>query len=335
MGHQMTIAGFTNSIMKQPFLKMWRQFRNCQILKLLLLALLSFSLISACNGDTAENKSVTANCRPIQHAMGETCVPAEPERVVVMAGTEIELVVGLGVMPVGAAIGPAPDFIKDRLAGVKDVGWPEPNLETILSLKPDVILSTTGRVGQIYEQLSRIAPTVLTEFKNSYQWKSELRLFAKALGKTERAEQILNDYYQRTKQLKAQLGEPEERPEVSVVDVRAESISLGVKNSFSGSVLEDAGIPRPPSQDEKRNISTISLESIEAMDGDVMFLYTYGGSGAESTLADLKAHPLWSKLDVVQRDRVYEVPGYWIGRGPISANLVLDDLFKYLIQEES
>lgn len=343
MGHQTMIARFITSTMEQPLVtsylftqlqRKWRQFRNCQILKLLVLALLSFSLISACNWNSSENKSSIANCRPIQHAMGKTCVSPNLKRVVVMAGTEIELVVSLGVMPVGAAIGPAPNFIKERLEGVKDVSWPEPNLETILSLKPDIILSTKGRVGQIYEQLSRIAPTVLTEFRNSYQWKSELRLFAKALGKTERAEQILNDYHQRAQKLERQLGEPEDRPEVSVVDVRPGGIYPGEKNSFSGSVLEDAGLPRPSSQDHEDKINAgISMESIEAIDGDVMFIYAYGGSGAESTLTELKANPLWSKLEVVQRDQVYEVPEYWIGRGPISANLILDDLFKYLIKD--
>ncbi|NEO27243.1 MAG: ABC transporter substrate-binding protein, partial [Kamptonema sp. SIO4C4] len=124
---------------------------------------LSFSLATACNSNTSQNASSTTNCRPIQHAMGETCVPPEPKRVVVMAGTEIEPVVALGIIPVGASIRPAPQFMKERLEGVTNVGWPEPNLETILSLKPDIILSAKGRVGHIYDKLSQIAPTVLAK----------------------------------------------------------------------------------------------------------------------------------------------------------------------------
>ncbi|PSB23096.1 iron-siderophore ABC transporter substrate-binding protein, partial [filamentous cyanobacterium CCP2] len=42
--------------------------------------------------------------------------------------------------------------------------------------------------------------------------------------------------------------------------------------------------------------------------------------------------PLWSTLSAVQQGRVYEVPGYWIGDGPIAANAVIDDLFKYLVE---
>jgi len=225
-----------------------------------------------------------------------------------------------------------PDFMKERLEGVKALGWPEANLETILSLEPDVILSTKGSAGQIYDQLSQIAPTVLVK-GGSGNWKSRFRVIAEALGKTERAEQLMSEYQQRTEQLQAQLGTPQNRPEVSVVNVRADRIRLYLKDTFCGLVLQDAGLPRPPSQDSEGTVKNISLESIETADGDVMFLWTYGSGGAKSALADLKAEPLWSKLDVVQRDQVYEVPEYWIGSGPISANLVLDDLFKYLVEK--
>jgi len=133
--------------------------------------------------------------------------------------------------------------------------------------------------------------------------------------------------------LEAQLGDSQNRPEVSVVNVRVGRIIIYLKDTFCGLVLQDAGVPRPPTQDKKGGFMEISLEGIEAVEGDAMFLWTYGAGGEESALAELKAQPLWSKLDVVQRDRVYEVPEYWIGSGPISANLILDDLFKYLVKE--
>ncbi|NEO26329.1 MAG: iron-siderophore ABC transporter substrate-binding protein, partial [Kamptonema sp. SIO4C4] len=176
-----------------------------------------------------------------------------------------------------------------------------------------------------------ISPTVLAK-GGSDNWKGDFQLFAEALGKTEQAKQLMSKYEERAKQLQAQLGNRPNRLEVSVLNVRAERLIIYLKDTFCGLVLQDAGVPRPPSQDETGGFKEISLESIEAAEGDVMFLWTYGGSRAESALAELKANPLWSKLDVVQRDRVYEVPEYWIGSGPISANLILDDLFEYLVE---
>jgi len=54
---------------------------------------------------------------------------------------------------------------------------------------------------------------------------------------------------------------------------------------------------------------------------------------AATQLQAVQADPLWRQLQAVQAGRVYQVPSYWIGSGPIAANAILDDLFKYLGQE--
>jgi len=49
----------------------------------------------------------------------------------------------------------------------------------------------------------------------------------------------------------------------------------------------------------------------------------------------LEGDPLWSQLEAVQQGNIYQVNGsYWIGTGPIAANLVIDDLFRYLVEEK-
>ncbi|UKO96864.1 hypothetical protein [Nostoc sp. UHCC 0870] len=50
------------------------------------------------------------------------------------------------------------------------------------------------------------------------------------------------------------------------------------------------------------------------------------------TISRIK-HPLWKQLNAVQAGKVYKVENsYWGGSGYIAANLVLDDLFKYLVK---
>ncbi len=48
----------------------------------------------------------------------------------------------------------------------------------------------------------------------------------------------------------------------------------------------------------------------------------------------MTGNPLWKKLDIVERGRVFRVGTHWNGAGPTSANLVLDDLEKHLLNEE-
>lgn len=50
--------------------------------------------ISACsktsNTSTKPNFASTENCRVIKHAMGETCVPLDPQRIVVLNSAMLE-----------------------------------------------------------------------------------------------------------------------------------------------------------------------------------------------------------------------------------------------------
>ena len=167
-----------------------------------------------------------------------------------------------------------------------------------------------------------------------------LNKYVEALGKTDKAEQIMADYQARIEEFQAQMGDRLQKIEVSTVRVRQDIIEIYLENSFSGTIVADVGLPRPSTQ---ANAETpfaieISKELLQRADGDDIFVWTAGGNeelakNDRSSLKQLKADPLWSKLNAVQQGRVYDVSSYWNGMGPISANLVLDDLFEYLVEK--
>ncbi|WP_250123966.1 iron-siderophore ABC transporter substrate-binding protein [Chroococcidiopsis sp. CCMEE 29] len=330
--------------------------KSRRLLKPALVAILMIAVVAACSGKTPQsreailsNSQSAADVRAITHAMGETRVPVNPQRVVALLGS-LDNILALGVNPIGSADVVKP-YLEDRAKGIESVGNDlEPNLETILALKPDMILGLAlASEVSIYGKLSQIAPTVLAPSEHSGEWKEVLMKQAEALGKTEKAEQMMTDYYTRLEKFKAQMGDRLNQIQVSVVRVYPESINLYLKDSFCGTVLQDAGLSRPPSQDldaaAAKFISgnsiqlSISKELLEQADGDVIFLWTTGSNQeiaqqAKTALARLKADPLWSQLKAVKQGKVYEVPGYWIGDGPLAANAVIDDLFKYLVPSE-
>ncbi|WP_416674503.1 iron-siderophore ABC transporter substrate-binding protein [Egbenema bharatensis] len=214
------------------------------------------------------------------------------------------------------------------------------------SLKPDLILGG-DYVSADYNILSGIAPTVLIPFEHSGQWKEVFMHYAAVLGKTAEAEQVMNDYYARLEEFQQRMGNRAAETEVSIVRVYPTHVNLYLKDSFCGTVVADAGLSRPPAQNFTAAAAntlfgnsiqyTVSREKIQDADGDVIFLWAYDSQDetaeqAQAEKARLKADPLWSTLKAVQQNRVYEVPGYWIGSGPIAANAVLDDLFKYLVE---
>ncbi|NEQ42359.1 MAG: iron-siderophore ABC transporter substrate-binding protein [Leptolyngbya sp. SIOISBB] len=263
--------------------------------------------------------------------MGTSEVPVSPQRVVVLDTAPLDAALALGVKPVGTLVyGQSPDYLGDRVEGIDIIGdGNQPNLEAILNLQPDLILGSKIGAEELYNQLSQIAPTVLTEGSGrAGDWPENLQLYAEALGKSAAAEQLLKDYRQRVQQLQAAIAQPQAL-EISVLIVPSDIVRAFTAGSFSGSVLQDIGLSRPPAQDDPEGYaSRLSAESLDALDGDYIFLiYSTYRPGGTSKAAFVR-HPIWSQLQAVQQDRVCEVDGaVWIaGRNILAANQILTDV---------
>ena len=99
-----------------------------------------------------------------------------PSKVVILSTGQLDGVLSLGVVPVGAATaGDAdlvPTYLKTKFSDksaeldkIAKVGKrTDPDVEAIANLKPDLILiNNTNKKDELYESLAKIAPTVVTE----------------------------------------------------------------------------------------------------------------------------------------------------------------------------
>jgi len=296
--------------------------------------------IAACGGSAEDAQNGDAGPAPaaaervVQHAMGQTTISGTPKRVVVLDTGELDSVLALGVKPVGAVRADAnqefQSYLQDQAQGVETVGTIRaPNLERIAALNPDLILSNKVRDADKYDTLSQIAPTVFAE-KVGVAWKENFLLAGRALGKEAKAKQILADYQEKARAVGQQVANPADT-EVSMVRQMPDNIRLYGKGSFIGTILEDAGFSRPEIQQVNKTVVEISREQISQADGDLIF-YSGFGPTSQAALDELVAGPLWQNLSAVQNGKSYEVADDWwyLGIGPIAANLVLDDLEKFL-----
>ncbi|NDJ15744.1 ABC transporter substrate-binding protein [Myxacorys almedinensis] len=322
-------------------------------LRLSVLLGLTLVMVIACHKLPAQKvlapngKLPTSECRVVKHDLGETCVPLNPKRVVVL-GAELDGLVALGVKPFGTTAEMKP-YLKPYLTqaeaeaikyvGVKETG---PSLEAVLSLKPDLILEVAWGNSLTYQHLSQVVPMVVVIPESDGQWKPAFLKFAEALGKEQEAKQVLTNYDARLAEFKARMGDRLNHVKISLVRIYPNGISFYLKTSFSGSILAEAGLKRPPAQDKAprgQNQEQVNKELIHVLESDMMFVWTYGHTSdiarsAQVALKRLQSDPLWSTLEVVQRNQIYEVPSlYWFGNGPIAANLVVDDLFKYFLDQ--
>jgi iron complex transport system substrate-binding protein len=286
---------------------------------------------------TAADAPAAAFPRSVKHAMGTAEIKAQPKRVVVLDSGELDDVTLLGIKPVGAVSphlkseGGFPSYLKDKIGGTVDVGpMTEPNLELITSLKPDLILTSKVRHEKIYSKLNAIAPTVMAE-TTGFPWKANLALYAQALGKESEAKTAVAQYEARA----AKLGEAIKAknggklPTVSVVRFVAGPTRLYQKSSFSGVVLKDVGLPRPPAEDVDQLMLEISPEQIGKADADLVFVTT-SDDPSKTKETEVQGTSVWKDLPAVKENRVFTVPDEtWMsGIGVQAADQMLLDIAK-------
>ena len=251
----------------------------------------------------------------ITHAEGETEVPKNPERVVVIGEEILELAWVLDMNVVGLAPGRVPpesitgegkidpEFFADSFfaeSGYEDVTivgtWVEPSLEAILALEPDLIIRTYwGQEG--FEQLSQIAPTLSFSQIQENSWETALPEMAKITGGEAAAEAAvteLNTTYETLGQELQAAGVFERTPNTLVVspfpggdiylytgDRGADTLrALGFTYALPGGVTLD------PESDPGGWTTPISEEALLQTEADTLLLSltTSGFEGDPETL---------------------------------------------------
>lgn len=300
---------------------------------------ISILFLAACSSDTsapekAEPKDDTEKTEDvvIQHAMGETKVHPSPKRVVILDNGGLDNVLALGVKPVGAPTivldMPFPEYLGSQTDGIQNIGSVnEPNLETITQLQPDLILGSKDTHEALYDQLSLIAPTVFVETVGT-TWRENLLLQGKALGIEDKAKELLDNYNKRVTDYKNKVNGSE--IEVSVIRARTDKVSVYLKQSFAGSILEELGLARPESQRADDFAMDLNNEAIPELDGDYLIWFTRDVPNIIDT--NFSTNPMWQNLEAVKNEKVYEVSfETWLsGLGVQAANFLIDDVEKYI-----
>nr|WP_238351513.1 iron-siderophore ABC transporter substrate-binding protein [Kribbella shirazensis] len=264
--------------------------------------------LTSCGGSAEDDPAAAAGFgRTIQHAMGTTEIPAKPKRVVALDASYVDATLILDTPVVGyteyrAIKGSLPDYLGDDRTKYGSEAQPvgtlaEPNLEKIAALNPDLIISAKVRHEKQYEQLSKIAPTIMSETTGA-TWKENIRMEAKAVGQEELAEQEIAAYEKAAKTVGDAINAKAGNPTISITRFIDGPTRLYQKKSFSGIVLKDAGLARPKSQDVEDFALEISPERIKDADADAIFVTVYADEKGLSakTAAQFKANPLWKPL---------------------------------------
>ncbi|EGQ1329760.1 staphyloferrin B ABC transporter substrate-binding protein SirA [Staphylococcus aureus] len=327
-----------------------------KVIKMLVVTLAFLLVLAGCSGNSNKQSSDNKDkeTTSIKHAMGTTEIKGKPKRVVTLYQGATDVAVSLGVKPVGAVESwtqkPKFEYIKNDLKDTKIVGQePAPNLEEISKLKPDLIVASKVRNEKVYDQLSKIAPTVSTD--TVFKFKDTTKLMGKVLGKEKEAEDLLKKYddkvaaFQKDAKAKYKDAWP---LKASVVNFRADHTRI-YAGGYAGEILNDLGFKRNKDLQKqvdngKDIIQLTSKESIPLMNADHIFVVKSDPNAKDAALvkkteSEWTSSKEWKNLDAVKNNQVSDDLDEitWNLAGGYKSSLkLIDDLYEKLnIEKQS
>ncbi|MGY3966660.1 iron-siderophore ABC transporter substrate-binding protein [Aeromonas enteropelogenes] len=273
--------------------------------------------------------------RQVTDAFGQSVqVPANPQRVVTLSEIDLDSALTLGVTPVGAVNGRGqptlPRYLLDKVGeGIPVVGdLGSPNLETLITLEPDLILTGPTTPEQL-ALLREIAPTVVTG-QWTDGWQPLLRRVASALNREQEGEAFLQQYEARLQQARTTLA-GHQGESISIVRWNPKGPSFMYPGTFASSVVESMGLVRPAQQQGKGapHSPALSLESLNLLDADWLVIGTLSASGdAVEAMRQAEQTPAYQQLPVIREKRFGAVDGsLWTSSGgPQAALKVIADV---------
>lgn len=277
---------------------------------------------------------------PVQHAAGQTAVVADPQRIVALAGDELDALCALGLQNriVAAAVADGasgqPSYLGTVVHDVAGAGArSDPDLAAVAAAKPDLILGSQSLTPQDYPALAAIAPTVFTDAPGA-KWQDNLRVIGAATGRGEAAGELLADFTERARRTGAATDAP--HFQASIVQFTDSTMRVYGAINFPASVLADAGVDRPAAQrfSDKPylevGVSDADLDrspDLSAADGDIVYL-SFASPGAKDRAPAVLESAAWRKLSATRDNRVFIVNNeiWQTGQGIVAARGILDDL---------
>jgi iron complex transport system substrate-binding protein len=238
-------------------------------------------------------------------------VPSKNPKIIITGSLEsMEDALLLGVKPTGAMTvgGKYPDMFKSITAGVTQIGEKaQPNVETILSLKPDIILGTSKFPAETLDKLNKVATTIPVSHIAT-DWESNLLLVGQMTGKEEDAKKIIQKYKDDAKAAKDKFATSLKDKKIIAIRIRAGNISIYPENVFLNPVLySDLGLTVPAPVKASKAQETLSLEKFSELNPDYIFVQFADEENADKpkALEELQSNPIWKSINAVKAGKVF------------------------------
>lgn len=240
-----------------------------------------------------------------------------PQRIVSLApsNTEILFALGLGDKVVGVTT--FDDFPEEAKSKEKVGGLTNPDIEKLVSLRPDLVVATSLQQGMVIPQLERQNITVIAlSPKNVPEILEGITLLGKVTGADNEAKKLVNSMQARinkVSKLTSQLT-PEERPRVFYL-LWSDPLLAAGKNTFHDELIRLAGGVNIFSDVEK--YGGVNLEVVLDRNPQIILADTGHGSGGDTSFRWAAEESRLKGTEALKEDQVFEIDADLVNRaGP-------------------
>ncbi len=267
-------------------------------------------------------------------------VPADPQRIVVLSGDQLDALCALGLqsrivaaaLPDGSSSQPSYlGTVVHRLPGVGSRS--SPDVAAIRAADPDLILGSQGLTPRLYPALTAIAPTVFTAAPGA-AWQDNLRGVGAATARSDASGALIDAFT--TKAHDDGAAHDAVHFQASIVQFTENTVRVYGADNFPASVLTIVGVDRPASQrfTDKPYIELGSTDAdlagnadFSAADADIVYVSFASPAAKDRASTVLDSGP-WRKLSANRDNRVFVVNNevWQTGQNVIAARGIVDDL---------
>ncbi|WP_028866200.1 Fe(3+) dicitrate ABC transporter substrate-binding protein [Psychromonas aquimarina] len=278
--------------------------------------------------------NLKAQAAVINHDNGTLRLQNPPSRIVVLAFSFVDALAVAGISPVGIADDGDKNRIitsvRNQIGSWQSVGSRyQPSLEAVAALKPDLIIADSGRHQSIYQDLTRIAPTLMLKNRGvTYQENLQVMLkIAAALDKTEQVKKRLQQHQDLMRDLKKQFNS---QATFQFAVISDKGMWLHSPESYAGSVIAELGLKSPLKTGGGEAYLAAGFEQLLKTNPDWLFVGQYT---RQTVLDKWQKNPLWKILTVSKSPQlVYVSANVWsLAGGMLAAEQIALELASHIL----
>lgn len=274
--------------------------------------LLMVGLLASGCGSGEKKEAGSGGYLTVTDAAGrQVTLDKKPERIVSLSPSYLSMIDAVGGKIVGRAtskVGTVPESMK----AVPEVGFVyNINMESLISLKPDLVLAGKNQHDKFVPLLeSNNIKVIEFDAKTYDDVKNTVRLLGDIYGEKDKAEAECSALDKAVQAVTEKL--PKEKKRIVIMHATASSVTVEGKNSIAGCVSDILGFENVAAAAVKgKNDKTpYSMEYLVEQNPEIIFITSMGKADEiENRLrTDFKNNPAWASLAAVQAGRVYVLP---------------------------